>query len=264
MTATRPELADQPRRPATWSRSTRPTTSSKASWYESMGLFPLAGQHGRRPARQGPVRRRRRGAGDVRRRAASSRTGACRRTSTSKARKDLKLPDPRKLAQPGRRVPKTGHRDRRASAIRIGGFSAVEGFPQSADAPAEDQARRTASRSRTATRCPPMPDDRAGLAQHHLVLGAAATRDPESATRWRAGPIKFDSGQLGFGTGAQLRGDDPDSSTYTTPPLTEPRQDLHLLLPHTPVHARLDPGRGRRAQAPVAARRAPSTLPGVQ
>ena len=35
------------------------------------------------------------------------------------------------------------------------------------------------------------------------------------------GPIKFDSGQLGYGSGAQRRGDD-GSNVYTTPPLTKP------------------------------------------
>ena len=70
------------------------------------------------------------------------------------------------------------------------------------------------------------------------------------------GPIKFDSGQLGFGTFASAEVT-TGSNSYTTPPLTKPGKTYIVLLPHPPVHARLDPGQGqamiRRAIVPAIA-----------
>ena len=67
-----------------------------------------------------------------------------------------------------------------------------------------------------------------------------------SAPRSPRGPIKFDSGQLGFGTGASTEVT-TGSNVYTTPPLTEPGKTYTLLLPDPPVHAGLDPGQGPRS-----------------
>ena len=91
-----------------------------------------------------------------------------------------------------------------------------------------------------------MPQTRAGLAHDHLLRGAVQP-GPGIGYPLAAGPIKFDSGQLGYGTGFS-REVTTGSNIYTTPPLTKPRQDIHVLLPNPSVHARLDPGRGRQVR----------------
>ncbi len=67
------------------------------------------------------------------------------------------------------------------------------------------------------------------------------------------GPIKFDSGQLGYGSFLSS-GVTTGSNVYTTPAADQARQDLHVLLPHPPVHARLDPGPRRRTPAAATSR----------
>ena len=130
----------------------RPTTSSKASWYESMGILPLAWVAGpTRPRREGPVRRRRRRQGDVRR---------GRRPHPPPAAREHRHEGPQgpRLAEPARscRARATGagvgHRRSAASATLHGGFTAVRGFPHRADAPAGHQARGSRSPSRTSMR----------------------------------------------------------------------------------------------------------------
>ena len=86
---------------------------SKASWYESMGILPLAVQPRRRPAGEGSVRRRRRRSRRCTTRAASSPTAGSTRTSTRKARDEPEAPRSARLqatASPCRQV---GHRDQR-------------------------------------------------------------------------------------------------------------------------------------------------------
>ena len=116
-----------------------------------------------------------------------------------KASKDLKLPDPRKLRSKGRRVPATGI-EIDGFGYSIGGYSAFRGFPHEPDAPAGDQARpeRHLHQPRRPAGDARRPS-RSGTASPRARRPATAARG--SATRSRAGPIKFDSGQLGFGTG---------------------------------------------------------------
>ena len=231
----------------------------KASWYESMGLFPLEVSTAADPLAKDPF-------DDAAAVEAMYEQGGILthgrlpENVDKRAGKDLKLPDPRKLGSRGRRVPKTRDRDL-GLPLRARGVLGQSRDHQGADAPAEGQARRPGhvrERRRIARDARP----RAGLAQHHLVLGAV-----QQGSRNRlpagAGPDQVRLRPARLRHRAQLRGDDPDRHLHDAA-VDRARQDLHLLLPHTPVHARLDPGRGRRAQAPVAGRRAPSTLPGVQ
>ena len=137
----------------------------------------------------------------------------------AKAGKNLELPDPRKLRSKGRRVP--------AGGITIDGFGYSHGrllgdprLPDPADAPAGDQARRDGHASPTSTRCRRCRrTSRSGTASPPVRRPATAA--PGSATRSPAGPIKFDSGQLGYGTVAS-REVTTGSNVYTTPPLTKP------------------------------------------
>ena len=60
------------------------------------------------------------------------------------------------------------------------------------------------------------------------------------------GKIKFDSGQLGYGSFTSYRGDHRLERLHDAA-ADQAGQDLHVLLPDPPVHARLDP---RRRQGP--------------
>ena len=73
------------------------------------------------------------------------------------------------------------------------------------------QQRRAARRAR----------HRAGLAQRHL-LPAPCNRGSGIGYPLAAGPIEFDSGQLGYGTGLSTEVTTGSQPVYTTPPLTKP------------------------------------------
>ena len=86
-----------------------------------------------------------------------------------KARKDLKLADPRKLRSKGRRVPKGGLQIN-GFVYGPGGYSAFRGFPTIRFDP-RWSSPAAASPSPTSTRCRRVRH-RAGLAQHHVLQGA--------------------------------------------------------------------------------------------
>ena len=105
-------------RPATRSRSTSTYDVRKASWYESMGILPARRSAGHDdPAAKDPFDD-----------AAAVKAmydeggilthGRLPENIDTKARKDLKLPDPRKLKQQGQRVPKRRASRSTASATR--------------------------------------------------------------------------------------------------------------------------------------------------
>jgi plastocyanin len=137
----------------------------------------------------------------------------------AKAKKNLKLPDPRDLRSKGRRVPSTG--------IEIDEFSYSHGgYP--------------AKRAFSLTRLMRPPLIRPGQTVTFTNYDALSTMSQEEQT-WHSitsckapcnrgagigyplagGPIKFDSGQLGFGTGLST-GVTTGTGSYTTPPLTKP------------------------------------------
>jgi plastocyanin len=189
----------------------------KASWYESMGILPLAYTTGPDPAARDPFEddaavRAMYEAGGI------LTHGRLPENVDAKARKNLKLPDPRELRS-RRRVPGAG--------IEIDEFGySPGGFP--------------AKRSFFLTRLMRPPVIRPGQTVTFTNYDALPTMSQEeqawhSVTSCKApcnrgsgigyplagGPIKFDSGQLGFGTGVSTEVT-TGSNTYTTPPLTKP------------------------------------------
>jgi plastocyanin len=190
----------------------------KASWYESMGILPVAFTTAGDPAARDPfddeaaVRAMYEAGGILTH-------GRLPENIDAKADKNLKLPDPRKLASKGRRVP--------AAGIEI---------DESAYSPGGYPAKRTFD----LTRLMRPPVIRPGQTVTFTNYDALPTMSQEEQT-WHsitsckqpcnrgagvgyplaAGPIKFDSGQLGFGTGISTEVT-TGSNTYTTPPLTKP------------------------------------------
>jgi plastocyanin len=133
-----------------------------------------------------------------------------------KANKKLGLPDPRDLKAAG--PLQGGGIDIRSFYYTQGGFSAVRGFPRS-------QMR------------PPVvhPGETVTFTNQDALFGQPQTEQAwHSVTSCRApcnrgsgigyplanGPIKFDSGQLGYGQGTS-REVTTGSNTWTTPPLTK-------------------------------------------
>ena len=118
---------------------------------------------------------------------------------------------PAQAAQQGRRVPDAGSRST-ASSIGPAATRPSAGFPPAQMRPpvVKPGARVTLHQPRRAARRCPTPS-RSGTASP--PARRPATGAPGSAIRSPRGPIKFDSGQLGFGTGAQLRGDDRTRTT---------------------------------------------------
>jgi plastocyanin len=133
-----------------------------------------------------------------------------------KANKDLKLKNPRKVRSKGKQVP--------ASGISIEGFGYLPGG-------------FTAARGEKVRRPPVVApgtqvtftnlDALFGMSQTeqtwHTVTSCAGpcNRGPGIGYPLAGGPIKFDSGQLGSGSGAS-REVTTGSDVYTTPPLTKP------------------------------------------
>jgi plastocyanin len=132
----------------------------------------------------------------------------------SKARKDLKLPDPRKLPAQGA-VPAEGI-DIDIFVYAPGGFSAVRNFPQELMRPVLVDPGDTVSFTNN--------DALAGTPNSaqvwHSITSCEAPCNKGSGIGYplAAGPIRFDSGQLGFGKGLSS-GVTTGSNEYTSPPL---------------------------------------------
>jgi plastocyanin len=189
----------------------------RASWYESMGIMPLAFSTAYDPGAKDPfedeaaVRAMYDGGGILTH-------GRLPENIDEKARKGLKLPDPRKLRSKGRRVPSTGI-EIDGFGYSVGGYSAFRGFPRNLMRPPvirPGQSVTFTSLDALAT----MPDDE--QAWHSITsCKAPCNRGSGIGAPLARGPIKFDSGQLGFGTGTSTEVT-TGSNVYTTPPLTKP------------------------------------------
>ena len=161
-----------------------------------------------------------------------------------KANDDLKLPDPRKLDAKGK-VPKSGI-DIDGFRYQLGGYSAFRGFPGSQIRPPLVKSGQGVPFTNLDA-LPGEPDEE--QAWHSVTsCKAPCNRDSGIGYPLANGPVKFDSGQLGYGTFASTEVT-TGSNEYTTPPLKEGRQDLHVLLPDPPVHARVGPGAGQQEEA---------------
>lgn len=187
----------------------------KASWYESMGILPLAVSNASDPAAKDPFDdeaavRAMYDAGGI------LTHGRLPENIDRKADKDLKLPDPRKLKSKGK-VSKAGIV---IDAFRYskGGYSAFKGFPKdSMRPPVIRPGQSLAFTNYDAILA--MPDTEQAW---HSITSCKAPCNRGSGIGYPLanGPIKFDSGQLGYGTGTSTEVT-TGTSTYTTPPLTK-------------------------------------------
>jgi hypothetical protein len=187
---------------------------NRASWYESMGIMPLAYTTEEDPLARDPfddeaaVQEMYEAGGILTH-------GRLPENIDRQARKNLRLPDPRKLPRSKRKLTNAGLRVKSFS-YSIGGYSAARGFP-------------------TGLMRPPVV--RPGARVKFTNLDAIASM-PQQEQAWHsitsckppcnrgagigyplaAGPIKFDSGQLGYGTGLSSTVT-TGSNVYRTPPL---------------------------------------------
>ena len=190
---------------------------SKASWYESMGILPLAVSTANDPAAKDPFDD-----------AAAVEAmydeggilthGRLPENIDTHAGKNLKLPNPRKVASKGRRVP-AGGLTVDGFDYSVGGYAATSGlfFTRDMRPPVIKRGQSVTFTNLDATAAMPLTQQ-----VWHTITSCAlpCNRGPGIGYPLAAGPIKFDSGQLGFGTGLSSEVT-TGSNTYTTPPLTK-------------------------------------------
>jgi plastocyanin len=188
----------------------------RASWYESMGILPLAVSTVHDAAAKDPF-------DDAAAVQAMYDTGGILthgrlpENVDAKARRNLKLSDPRELRSKGRRVPRGGIEIENFN-YSVGGFSAFRDFPaRLMRPPAVKPGQSVLFTNLDALSL--MPDNEQVW---HSITSCKAPCNRGSGIGYplARGPIKFDSGQLGFGTGTSSEVT-TGSNTYTTPPLTK-------------------------------------------
>ena len=194
----------------------------RASWYESMGIMPLGISTAPDPLAKDPF------ADDAAVRAMYDAGGILTHgrlpeNKDKQARKNLKLPDPTDLPGGGP-LPSTGI-EINAFEYSPGGYAARRGVPADLMRPPTIQPGQTVTFTNLdATQ--DMPDlDQAW----HSITSCKAPCNRGSGIGYplARGPIKFDSGQLGFDgdqidfSGQTSVGVTTDSNVYTTPPLTK-------------------------------------------
>jgi len=186
----------------------------KASWYESMGIMPLSWVPGHPdPAAKDPFA----DAAAVKAMYDEGGTLTHRRLPEnidSKARKDLGLPNPKKLKSNGK-VPPSGI-DIRGFSYLQGGFTATGGFPTSLMRPPVIKS----GQSVTFTNLDALPEQTNEEQAWHSITSCRLPCNKGSGIGYPLanGPVKFDSGQLGYGRGLSS-GVTTGSNTWTTPPL---------------------------------------------
>jgi plastocyanin len=189
----------------------------KASWYESMGILPLAVSSANNdPLAKDPFD----DAAAVQ--AMYDQGGVLTHTRLpenidAKANKDLRLPDPRDLKSQGKA--KNGIQIN-GFGYSKGGYSAFKGYPSSEMRPPVIKP----GSSVTFTNIEALPEMSDEQQVWHSVTSCQAPCNRGSGIGYplAAGPIKFDSGQLGFAhsfTSAEVTA---GTNVYTTPPLTQP------------------------------------------
>ena len=185
----------------------------RASWYESMGIMPLAISEAGDPAAKDPFDDAA-AVQDMYDQGGILTHGRLPENIDKKAGKNLRLPDPRKLKSRGR-VPKAGL-EIDAFGYSLGGYSASRGFPPVLMRPPLIRPGRRVGFTNLEALLG-MPDDQ--QAWHSVTsCRAPCNRGPGIGYPLAAGPIKFDSGQLGYGTGLS-QGVTTGSNVYKTPPL---------------------------------------------
>ena len=188
----------------------------KASWYESMGILPVSFTTADDPAAKDPFDdaaavRAMYDAGGI------LTHGRLKENIDAKAGDNLKLPDPRNLPSAGP-IPASGV-DIDGFVYQLGGYSAAKGIPTSRLRPPTIGPGETVLFTNLDAQ-PGMPQREQAW---HSITSCKAPCNRGSGIGYPLanGPVKFDSGQLGFGTGTSAEvttGDDQ----YETPPLTDP------------------------------------------
>jgi plastocyanin len=215
MEATRPEWRISLKQGDTVSVSTTYDVR-KASWYESMGILPLAWSNANDPAAKDPFDD-----------AAAVQAmydqggilthGRLPENIDAKAGKNLKLPDPRKLRSKGKRVPKGGIKIQ-SFLYSKGGYSAAKGQSKNMMRPPVIRPGRTVTFTNLDA---PFGSPETEQAWHSITsCKAPCNRGSGIGYPLASGPVKFDSGQLGFGTSTSEEVT-TGTNTFTTPPLTE-------------------------------------------
>ena len=214
----------------------------KASWYESMGILPLAVSNVDDPAARDPFD----DAADVQAmydKGGILTHGRLPENIDAKANDDLKLPDPRKLDAKGK-VPKTGI-DIDGFRYQLGGYSAFRGFPGSQIRPPLVKSGQGVSFTNLDA-LPGEPDEEQAW---HSVTSCKAPCNRDSGIGYplaeRADQVRLRPARLRH---VRLhRGDDAVERVHDAP-AEGSRQDLHVLLPDPPVHARVGPRAGQQEE----------------
>ncbi len=188
---------------------------TRGSWYESMGIMPFAYVNGRgEPNSADPFEAADAEAFQEMVDAGGILThGRLPENLDDKANKPLGLADPRKLKS-GRLMPSQGVRiwD---SFFTLGGFSAIRGFPASAMRPPVIRPGRSVTfTSRDALANQSVYDQ-----TWHTITSCAAPCNRGSGIGYplAGGPVKFDSGQLGFASDFANSGVVENTNVFTTP-----------------------------------------------
>lgn len=187
---------------------------SRASWYESMGILPLVWTAADDPKARDPFEQ----AEEVRamyEKGGILTHGRLQENIDAKARKNLGLADPRDLRSSGPVA--GGGIGIRSFVFLQGGFSVVRGFPTSLMRPPTIESGETVTFTNEDAQ-PGMPQSEQVW---HSITSCRAPCNRGSGIGYPLanGPVKFDSGQLGYGTGTSSEVT-TGSNTYTTPPLT--------------------------------------------
>jgi hypothetical protein len=185
----------------------------RASWYESMGILSLGWTPNADPKAKDPFEEAAAVRAMYKKGGALTHRRLPENVDTS-ARDDLKLPDPRKLRSSG--PPPAAGVDINSFFYEVGGFSAVRGFPAAVMRPPVIRPGGTLS----FTNQDALPDQPEGEQAWHTITACRAPCNKGSGIGYPLanGPVEFDSGQLGYGTG--LNGNVTiGSNSYSTPPL---------------------------------------------
>jgi plastocyanin len=188
----------------------------KASWYEAMGIMPLAVSETYDPQAKDPF------TDDAAVKAMYDQGGILTHGRLPenvdyKADTDLNLPDPRDLKSKKKNVAKTGIAIK-GFLFQQGGFSAIEGFPTGLMRPPTIRAGQSVTFTNTDALFDAPEEDQVW----HSITSCKAPCNRGSGIGYplARGPIDFDSGQLGFGSGTSQEVT-TGSAVYTTPALTK-------------------------------------------
>jgi plastocyanin len=187
----------------------------RASWYEAMGILPLALTTLDDPLAKDPFD----DAADVQEmyEAGGILThGRLPENIDKKARDNLKLPDPRKLKSKGRIRPSGINIS--SFSYRLGGYAAAKGIPNRLLRPPVIGPGKTVLFTNL--------DAQPGMADEdqvwHSITSCKAPCNKGSGIGYPLanGPVKFDSGQLGFGTGGSSEVT-TGTDEFRTPPISK-------------------------------------------